>query len=144
MSVSYWKNGNFKKQLSDKRKGKIFFDSVPTTGKSFYQFYRLVASRNLGIIISALPQSCDKQYVYVTFHPGLPDLSQYNIPKRGKTYQMNIKYTMWSQNGQNHHRKYQHMYSIARPLKIYPNLDFWFENIPSGNTAFHPPFKRPE
>jgi hypothetical protein len=24
--------------------------------------------------------------------------------------------------------------SIARPSKIYPNLDFWFENIPSGNT----------
>jgi hypothetical protein len=24
-------------------------------------------------------------------------------------------------------------FSIARPSKIYPNLDFWFENIPSGN-----------
>jgi hypothetical protein len=23
--------------------------------------------------------------------------------------------------------------SIARPSKIYPNLNFWFENIPSGN-----------
>jgi hypothetical protein len=23
--------------------------------------------------------------------------------------------------------------SIARPSKNYPNLDFWFENIPSGN-----------
>jgi hypothetical protein len=23
--------------------------------------------------------------------------------------------------------------SIARPSKIYPNWDFWFENIPSGN-----------
>jgi hypothetical protein len=22
---------------------------------------------------------------------------------------------------------------IARPSKIYPNLDFWFENQPSGN-----------
>jgi hypothetical protein len=27
--------------------------------------------------------------------------------------------------------------SIARPSKIYPNRDFWFENISSGNTAFH-------
>jgi hypothetical protein len=25
--------------------------------------------------------------------------------------------------------------SIAKPDKIYPNWDFWFENIPSGNTA---------
>jgi hypothetical protein len=24
--------------------------------------------------------------------------------------------------------------SIARPSKIYPILDFWFENIPSGKT----------
>jgi hypothetical protein len=23
--------------------------------------------------------------------------------------------------------------SIARPSKIYPNWDFWVENIPSGN-----------
>jgi hypothetical protein len=23
--------------------------------------------------------------------------------------------------------------SIAVPFKMYPNLDFWFENIPSGN-----------
>jgi hypothetical protein len=25
------------------------------------------------------------------------------------------------------------MYSIARPIIIYPNLYFWFENVPSGN-----------
>jgi hypothetical protein len=31
--------------------------------------------------------------------------------------------------------------SIARLSKIYPNLDFWFENIPSGNTETRP---RPE
>jgi hypothetical protein len=24
--------------------------------------------------------------------------------------------------------------SIARPSKICPNMDFWFENMPSGNT----------
>jgi hypothetical protein len=27
--------------------------------------------------------------------------------------------------------------STARPSKIYPNWDFWFKNIPSGNTAAH-------
>jgi hypothetical protein len=26
--------------------------------------------------------------------------------------------------------------SIAIPSKIYPNLEFWFENKPSGNPAF--------
>jgi hypothetical protein len=26
--------------------------------------------------------------------------------------------------------------SIATPTKIYPNWDFWFENVPSGNTAW--------
>jgi hypothetical protein len=25
--------------------------------------------------------------------------------------------------------------SVARPSNIYPNLDFWFENKPSGNPA---------
>jgi hypothetical protein len=25
--------------------------------------------------------------------------------------------------------------SIARPSEIYPNLDFWFENEPSGSTV---------
>jgi hypothetical protein len=27
--------------------------------------------------------------------------------------------------------------SSARPSKIYPNLDFWFENKPSGNPVLH-------
>jgi hypothetical protein len=26
-------------------------------------------------------------------------------------------------------------FSIRRPSKIYPNLDFWFEDIPSGSPA---------
>jgi hypothetical protein len=29
-------------------------------------------------------------------------------------------------------------FSIPRPSKIYPNWDFWFEKIPSGNPAGHP------
>jgi hypothetical protein len=28
---------------------------------------------------------------------------------------------------------------IARPSKIYPNLDFWFETIPSGNPGKYLP-----
>jgi hypothetical protein len=27
-------------------------------------------------------------------------------------------------------------YFIARPSKIYPNRDFWFENMPSGNPGY--------
>jgi hypothetical protein len=27
-------------------------------------------------------------------------------------------------------------FSIAKPSKIYPNWDFWFENKPSGNPDF--------
>jgi hypothetical protein len=30
-------------------------------------------------------------------------------------------------------QKYIPRFSIARPSKIYPNSDFWFENKPSGN-----------
>jgi hypothetical protein len=28
-------------------------------------------------------------------------------------------------------------FSIPTPSKIYPNWDFWFENLPSGNPALH-------
>jgi hypothetical protein len=37
------------------------------------------------------------------------------------------KLTKWPQN--------MPITSIARPSKIYPNWDFWFENMPSGNPA---------
>jgi hypothetical protein len=33
--------------------------------------------------------------------------------------------------------------SIARLCKIYRNWDFWFENIPSGNTDLHNPGPNP-
>jgi hypothetical protein len=39
---------------------------------------------------------------------GLPDFSSYEIPKPGKL-------------------------SILRPSKTYPNWNFWYENVPSGN-----------
>jgi hypothetical protein len=38
---------------------------------------------------------------------------------------MATKYTKWPYNIPT--------FSILRPSKIYPNRDFWFENIPSGN-----------
>jgi hypothetical protein len=65
--------------------------------------------------------------------PGLPDFSLYYLPKRWKNipkshniYQMDVKRS-------NGHKVHQH-----RPLqdpKMYPNLDFWVENTPSGNPA---------
>jgi hypothetical protein len=40
---------------------------------------------------------------------------------------MAIKYYKWSLN--------KPIFTIQRPSKIYPKLDFWFENKPSGNPA---------
>jgi hypothetical protein len=57
-----------------------------------------------------------------------------NIPKLPKIYLMAIKYTKC--------RKIDltaikiPTSFIARLSKIYPNWDFWFENIPSGNPAY--------
>jgi hypothetical protein len=45
--------------------------------------------------------------------------------KIGKYIQDSHKYTKWANNIPPS--------SIARPYKIYPNRDFWFENMPSGN-----------
>jgi hypothetical protein len=55
----------------------------------------------------------------------LPDFSWYNLPKWEKIYQMTTKFTKCPINIQKS--------SIRRTSKIYPNLAFWFENIPSGN-----------
>jgi hypothetical protein len=69
---------------------------------------------------------------------GLPDFSFYNIPKRGKL-------TKLPTNIPNDHNMF-HLAekftkqpfniptsSIASPSKIYPDWDFGFEKIPSGN-----------
>jgi hypothetical protein len=57
----------------------------------------------------------------------------------GKIYQITINtYTQWPQTIPNSLKidqmdvKYTNI-SIAKPSKISPNRDFWFENIPSGN-----------
>jgi hypothetical protein len=41
---------------------------------------------------------------------------------------MAVNYTKWSYNIQT--------FFILRPSEIYPNLDFWFENKPSGNPVW--------
>jgi hypothetical protein len=51
---------------------------------------------------------------------------------------MSTKYTKWPQNISNCFKidqtvKNMPTFSIARPSKIYPNWDFWFESKPPGN-----------
>jgi hypothetical protein len=59
---------------------------------------------------------------------------------------MGEKYTKWLQNTTNGHKLYQNLQlqdppsSIARPSKIYPNWNFGFENISSGNPGPTPFF----
>jgi hypothetical protein len=62
----------------------------------------------------------------------LPDFSCYNTPNWEKCAQMATKYPKWQQNRPNGDKIYQHLSFIARHSKIYPNWDFWFENVPSG------------
>jgi hypothetical protein len=59
-----------------------------------------------------------------------------NIPNYHELYRMSIKYKKRPLNGPSVHKICQHLLiSIARPSKIYPNLDIWLENKPSGNPA---------
>jgi hypothetical protein len=61
--------------------------------------------------------------------------SWYNIPKQGRMYQITIKLT----NGktiQNGHKIYLHFSFQGPPKYMCPNLDFLFENKPSGNLGF--------
>jgi hypothetical protein len=55
----------------------------------------------------------------------------YNLSNGHKLYQIAINHTKWPFN--------MLTSFIARPSKLYPNRDFWFENMPSGNPAcmFH-------
>jgi hypothetical protein len=46
---------------------------------------------------------------------------------------MASKYAKWPQNMPNSHKIYIPTSSIARPSKIYPDWDFWLENMSSGN-----------
>jgi hypothetical protein len=55
--------------------------------------------------------------------------TSFNQGCHGATYQN-------GKNIPNYHKIYQHL-PLKEPQKIYPNFDFWFENIPSGNPAFN-------
>jgi hypothetical protein len=64
----------------------------------------------------------------------LPDFSGQNIPKRGK-YK---KYATKLPSGQKCLCEIPNGYRIYKPFQIqgpkkYPNWEFWFKNIPSGN-----------
>jgi cytidylate kinase len=55
--------------------------------------------------------------------------------KTGKIYRITTNYTKYPQSTTKDRKS---VYKIiqplsARPSKIYPNLDFWFENKPSAN-----------
>jgi hypothetical protein len=54
------------------------------------------------------------------------------IPNVYTLHQMYINYTKWLWNSPNAHKL-----SIVRLFKNYPKMDFWFENIPSGNPVSH-------
>jgi hypothetical protein len=56
-----------------------------------------------------------------------------NIPNCRKIHKMSIKLIKWLYNTPNALKIGIPTYSIARPFRIDPNLDFWFENLPSVN-----------
>jgi hypothetical protein len=56
---------------------------------------------------------------------------QQYIPNGLQIYQMAAKYTKCQLNIPTS--------AIARPFRIYPNRDFWFGNIASGNPGRRPP-----
>jgi hypothetical protein len=71
---------------------------------------------------------------------GLPDFSWYNISKWENRYQIAIKIPKSHKLHISNSRKIDQIAnnipisSIARPSKIYPNPDFWYQkNVPSGN-----------
>jgi hypothetical protein len=85
----------------------------------------------------------------VASESGLPDFSLYNIPKWGKIYQIATKLSnghkiyQMAVNIPNDHRHNIPTFFIPRPSQIYPNFDFWFENIPSGNLDLNTYSKAP-
>jgi hypothetical protein len=66
---------------------------------------------------------------------GLPDFPCYDIPKRGKIYQITIKYINWPQNIPFGHK----IYHLATKYTIWPQNRYtiWPQNIPFGHKIFH-------
>jgi hypothetical protein len=65
--------------------------------------------------------------------PGLPDISWYNIQKRGKLNQENTNYVMLTSNRYTKRPLTIPRFSTPSPSQMYQNWDFVCENIPSGN-----------
>jgi hypothetical protein len=96
----------------------------------------LASTQNKGV--STVDAARNQLIIWLGSKAGLPDFSWHNIPKWGKIYQIATKLPKG-------HKIYQMAvvysksplntptFSIQRPSNIYPNWDFWFENIPSGN-----------
>jgi hypothetical protein len=76
---------------------------------------------------------------FFSLKSGLPDFSWDNIPKRGKIYQITIKCTKLPQDIPKCCQIFQMdiNYTNSFHSKALQNLDFWFENIPSGNPAYN-------
>jgi hypothetical protein len=79
--------------------------------------------------------------VCLLLRPGLPDFSWYSKPKWGKNIPNTNYIIKWAQNIPNGGKIFQiglnctNIFNLKAP-KIYPNWDFWFQNIPSGNPGW--------
>jgi hypothetical protein len=58
----------------------------------------------------------------------VPDDHKIHIPNVHRRYKAIVKYPKWPQ-------KYNKFSILGKVLKIYPNMGFWFGNIPSGNSG---------
>jgi hypothetical protein len=65
----------------------------------------------------------------------LPDFSWYKIPEREKYTKMTTKYTKQQENRRHVHEIYHHL-SFKDASKFTQTAIFWFESIPSDNTAW--------
>jgi hypothetical protein len=77
------------------------------------------------------------QYLGASLCCNLGSVARFLLIQHTKTGK-NTKYIKWTQNILNGRKinqvamKYTNIF-YSRPSKIFPNWDFWFENMPSGN-----------
>jgi hypothetical protein len=81
---------------------------------------------------STEPEAIEPIWANSTGRPGLPDFSWCKLPKLEIYTKMATKYTESQKNRPNGNKIHPTSF-IERRSKIYHNLDFLFENIPSGN-----------
>jgi hypothetical protein len=102
-------------KTSDVDEMSFFFLRIRSTGKQGCQIFLGTAYQNRGKYL----------YQMITKHTKWPSHIYVSIWKN--VYQMAVKYTICPLT--------VIVSSIAKPYKIYPNLDLSFETIPSGNPA---------